>query len=69
MHEANTLLAELGDLERLASKRNVSVEKDTDRLVKDSYTLSEKEKAERASDLIRQVSVPQCILKQKRKKY
>lgn len=54
MNEAHTLLEELGDLERLASKRNVSPTDDTQQLLKESYTLSEKDKAERASDLIRQ---------------
>ena len=51
MHEAHTFLSELANLSHLMAKRNDSR---TENLIKQSYTLSEKEKAERASNLIRQ---------------
>ncbi|KAK7493929.1 hypothetical protein BaRGS_00014811 [Batillaria attramentaria] len=51
MHEAFTFLSELANLSQLMLKRNDSR---TENLLKQSMTLSEKEKAERASNLIRQ---------------
>lgn len=51
MHEAFTFLSELANLSQLMLKRNDSR---TESLLKQSMTLSEKEKAERASNLIRQ---------------
>lgn len=51
MHEAYTFLSELANLSQLMTKRNDSR---TENILKQSYTLSEKEKAERASNLIRQ---------------
>ena len=51
MHEAYTFLSELANLSHLMAKRNDSRTED---LLEQSYTLSEKEKAERASNLIRQ---------------
>ena len=51
MHEAYVFLSELANLAQLMSRRNDSR---TDNLLKQGYTLSEREKAERASNLIRQ---------------
>ncbi|KAL8612050.1 hypothetical protein ACOMHN_052072 [Nucella lapillus] len=51
MHEAYTFLSELANMSQLLSKRN---DTRTENLIKQGYTLSEKEKAERASTLIRQ---------------
>ncbi|XP_067683451.1 FMRFamide-activated amiloride-sensitive sodium channel-like [Haliotis asinina] len=51
MHEAYTYLSNLANLTKLKSDRNDSR---TENIIKQSYSLSEKEKTERASNLIRQ---------------